>query len=86
MDSETNARKQVLKRKEALELAAQVDEIFAAKRKKVIHLRMADVPGDDSVASALLGPTGNLRAPTLHKDRTLIVGFNQEVYESVLGS
>ena len=85
MDSEINARKQTLKRKEALELAAQVDEIFAAKGKKVIHLRMADVPGDDLVASALLGPTGNLRAPTLRQERTLIVGFNDKVYESVFG-
>ena len=32
----------------------------------------------------LLGPTGNLRAPTLRKGRTLIVGFEEETYEKLL--
>ena len=32
----------------------------------------------------MLGPTGNLRAPTLRVGRTLIVGFDQETYRRVL--
>jgi arsenate reductase-like glutaredoxin family protein len=40
---------------------------------------------DDELAAALLGPTGNLRAPTARVGRTLMVGFHPEVYESVLG-
>ena len=33
----------------------------------------------------LLGPTGNLRAPTARVGKTLVVGFNPEVYSEVLG-
>lgn len=33
----------------------------------------------------VLGPTGNLRAPTLRVGKKLIVGFNQEMYEEIFG-
>lgn len=33
---------------------------------------------------AMLGPTGNLRAPTLRFGRTLVVGFCSPMYEEVL--
>jgi hypothetical protein len=33
----------------------------------------------------MLGPTGNLRAPTLRAGRTLVVGFDEEAYRKVLG-
>ena len=39
---------------------------------------------DEGVAVALLGPTGNLRAPTLVVGKTLLVGFNEQSYEEVL--
>lgn len=38
-----------------------------------------------NVVDAMLGPTGNLRAPCLVAGRTVLVGFNQEAYESVFG-
>jgi hypothetical protein len=31
----------------------------------------------------LLGPTGNLRAPTLKVGRTLVVGFGEAVYGEI---
>jgi hypothetical protein len=33
----------------------------------------------------MLGPTGNLRAPTIRKGKTVLVGFNQELFEKVFG-
>ena len=42
-------------------------------------------PDEDELKKLVLGPTGNLRAPTLRKGKTLIVGFNQETYESLFG-
>ena len=33
----------------------------------------------------VLGPTGNLRAPTLRLGKKLVVGFNEEMYKSVFG-
>lgn len=32
----------------------------------------------------MLGPTGNLRAPTLVAGKTLLVGFNEDEYGDVL--
>jgi len=31
----------------------------------------------------MLGPTGNLRAPCLRVGKTLIVGFNEDLYEAI---
>lgn len=33
---------------------------------------------------AMLGPTGNLRAPTLRVGKTVLVGFDQDTYENAL--
>jgi len=33
----------------------------------------------------MLGPTGNLRAPTIRKGKTVVVGFNEEVFEEIFG-
>ena len=43
-------------------------------------------PDDDTLAAAILGPTGNLKAPTLKIGDTLLVGFNEETYKKVLGT
>lgn len=32
----------------------------------------------------MLGPTGNLRAPTFRIGRTLVVGFHEETYRALL--
>ena len=37
------------------------------------------------VLARLMGPTGNLRAPTARVGTTLMVGFNEEAYAEVLG-
>jgi hypothetical protein len=46
----------------------------------------ASSPDDDMLAATILGPTGNLKAPTLKIGSTLLVGFNEEAYKQVLGS
>ena len=42
-------------------------------------------PDDETLLSHLLGPTGNLRAPTFRKGKTLVVGFNEQAYDDLLG-
>ena len=44
-----------------------------------------DPPDDNTLAAAILGPTGNLKAPTLRIGDTLLVGFNAEAYKKVFG-
>jgi len=39
----------------------------------------------EEVFKLVLGPTGNLRAPTLLVGKTMVVGFNEEMYEGLFG-
>ena len=38
------------------------------------------------VLALVIGPTGNLRAPTARIGKTLVVGFNEEMYRELLGT
>jgi hypothetical protein len=33
----------------------------------------------------MLGPTGNLRAPTIRRGKTVIVGFNEDAFGDLFG-
>ncbi len=80
-----DARKATLKEKDALALVKDVDEIYASKGKQVVHLDLKqDRPDKATLLGLLLGPTGNLRAPTLRKGHTLLVGFDEAAYAKVL--
>ena len=66
-------------------MTKQVDEIYATKGKQVVHVDLrASKPSRAELAALLLGPTGNLRAPTLRKGRTLIVGFEEGTYKKLV--
>ena len=55
-----------------------------AKGKSIVEFR----PGKDdpkAIAEAMLGPTGNLRAPTIRAGKTVVVGFSDEVFEELFG-
>src|SRR5215813_3878838 len=79
-----DARKTPMDRGAALKLAKQVDQIYASKGTRSHHLDLKkENPDDEAIAALLLGPTGNLRAPTLRRGRTLVVGFNEDTYKKV---
>ena len=81
-----DARKATLKAKEALALVRGVDELYAAKGTRVVHVDLRkEKPDEPTLRSLLLGPTGNLRAPTVRRGRTLIVGFDEATYARLLG-
>ncbi len=81
-----DARKTAMSRKEALKLAAEADEILASKGKKIVRLDLRkDKPPPEAILAVMLGPTGNLRAPTLKRGRTLLVGFDEGTYKEALG-
>ena len=82
-----NAKKTRFGRDDVLELARAANDLYVAKGKKVVHLDLRnDEHLDDEIAKLMLGPTGNLRAPTFKIGKTLIVGFNGDIYEELLGS
>jgi hypothetical protein len=63
--------------------------VVRAKGNRVITLRgeadlKNDPPDDDTLAAMILGPTGNLKAPTILVGKTLIVGFVKTAYEKYL--
>lgn len=82
---QVNATKQKLGPKDAVRLAREADTVYVAKGKKVVTFDMKRAaPSDDELLAVMLGPTGNLRAPTWRKGRTLVVGFDEDTYAKVL--
>ncbi len=76
-----NATKERIGSDAALELARTVSKIIVARGKKVVTFDMKkDPPNDETLLKHLLGPSGNLRAPTLRRGKTLLVGFNAEEF------
>jgi hypothetical protein len=72
-----------LAKREAEALLADVSVVIASKGKKVERF---EVPKSKSKAlAAMLGPTGNLRAPCLRAGKTLLVGFSEESFRDALG-
>ncbi len=70
----------------ALRLAKSVRRVVTGRGKNVVTFDMKkSPPDDDTLAANILGPTGNLKAPTLRIGDTLLVGFNEEAYKQVLG-
>lgn len=80
-----DAKKTKIDRSEALKMAEKADEIYSLKGKKIIRLDLKKAKVDeDEIASLMIGPTGNLRAPTWRKGKTIVVGFNEDAYVELL--
>jgi hypothetical protein len=72
-----------LQASDARVLLDDADQLIAIKGKKITTLKAGKNAGQEAI-DVMLGPTGNLRAPTLRVGKTLIVGFDQAVFESQL--
>jgi arsenate reductase-like glutaredoxin family protein len=76
---ETVLASKKLGKKDAAAIAKAASKVIVAKGKKVSEFKPGGKATSD-VIEAMLGPTGNLRAPTLRSGKTVLVGFNEEVY------
>ncbi|MCH8287421.1 hypothetical protein IIB79_13020, partial [candidate division KSB1 bacterium] len=57
---------------------------YGVRGKKIVHYNLKkERPSKEETAEFFLGRTGNFRAPALRSGRTLVVGFNEEIYEKV---
>ena len=74
-----NSRKEPLSDGEARELIRSVSRVLVARGKK-----FEDLPAARAKIADLKGPSGNYRAPMLRKGKTLLVGFNAELLESLI--
>ena len=80
-----DAKKATITRRQALDVLDGVGELYATKGRKVIHVDLErEKPDRATLESLLIGPSGNLRAPTLRRGRTLLVGFDEATYAKVL--
>jgi arsenate reductase-like glutaredoxin family protein len=79
-----DARKQRYTADDLAALLGEATRVVALKGKQRIELDLKkDRPSGATLAAALLGPTGNLRAPTLRCGKTVVVGFGEEAYEEL---
>ena len=72
-----------LSKKDAVKLVKEASRIIVAKGKKVQTFSGGKATVE--VVNALLGPTGNLRAPTIRVGKTLLIGFDEGSFSSVFG-
>jgi len=83
---EIDARKVRYGDSEALDLLDGKTTLHVAKGKKVTEVDLRkDRPEDDVLTGLMLGPTGNLRAPTLVVGKKVVVGYNEDLYNDVFG-
>jgi len=69
---------------DARAIAKESTKVIVAKGKKLDVFDMKDAKMSE-VVEKMLGPTGNLRAPTARVGKTTVVGFNEEAYSEVIG-
>lgn len=69
----------------ALRLLDGIDELHATRGRRVVSVDLrAARPSEAELLRLLLGPSGNLRAPTVRRGRTLVVGFDEATYQELL--
>lgn len=71
--------------KDGIALLDGARTLIACKGKKVERFELkAGLPDRKTLERVMLGPTGNLRAPTLRVGKTVVVGYDEAVYRELL--
>src|SRR5262245_26301597 len=83
--AEVNASRNPQGRKDALALAARAKRLVAAKGTRITELDLSASPAPSEILALMLGPTGNLRAPTMVVGDTLYVGFPKGGFPELAG-
>jgi arsenate reductase-like glutaredoxin family protein len=81
-----DAKKQRFGEADLDELLEGANKVITARGKKelVFDLKKGEYDRAELVKN-VLGPSGNLRAPSLRMGKTWLVGFGEETYEKQLG-
>lgn len=84
--TQVNARKERLDAGATRALLSSVSDVVAVKGRKTLRFSL-DAPAapSDDLLAAVMGPSGNLRAPALRVGTTLVVGFHPDLYEEIFG-
>jgi hypothetical protein len=81
MKSVVDARKERFNADAAWKMIKGADTVTTAKGKKVQTWHPA-TDDKDTILKQVMGPSGNLRAPTLRVGKRFLIGFNGELYEN----
>jgi len=81
---ETVPASRKLQRDDAADILGKAKKLIACKGKKVAEYDVSNAVSDEAI-EAMLGPTGNLRSPTIIQKSLVVVGFNEEVFASKFG-
>jgi len=68
-----------LQRSDARTIAKEASQIIVMKGKKIQEFKGGGSPSKE-LLDAMLGATGNLRAPLMRIGKKVLVGFNDEIY------
>jgi len=77
--AETVSASKKLARKDAEQIAKHASRVIVAKGKQVEEFETAG-KAQKAAVEAMLGPTGNLRAPLVRVGKTVLVGFNDDAW------
>ena len=79
-----DARKNVIKAEGAWELFQDADTLHVGRGKKTV-VYAPDSESKEEILKVSLGRTGNLRAPALRVGKIFYVGYNDAMYEELIG-
>ena len=84
--SVVNARKEQFDRAQTLALLQPPSGVVAVKGKKILRFSLTkEQQLPDALLAAVIGPSGNLRAPAIRAGKILVVGFHPDVYGELFG-
>ena len=69
---------------DAKAIARESKTMVVMKGKKITHFKVGDETTEEAV-TAMLGNTGNMRAPLIRAGNLVLVGFNEEIYGEHFG-
>lgn len=64
-------------------MIADAKRVFVASGKKIIEFAPAGAD-KETLLKKIIGPSGNLRAPTLRKGDVFYIGYNPDLYEKIV--
>jgi arsenate reductase-like glutaredoxin family protein len=76
---ETVMASKKLQASDAKSLLKDANKLIAMKGKMVAEFDVKTSVGKDAV-EAMLGPTGNMRAPAIRTGKTYLIGLNEEIF------
>jgi hypothetical protein len=86
IQEQVDARKVRFDQTAALQLLQGMSKLLVAKGNSTVCIDLRkERPADAALTALMMGPTGNLRAPTMKVGKTLVVGFSEAMYADVFG-